>query len=159
MSEPVEVIKLDPQQREVWRYPGTVLRHWPGAVLLEAYFNRNDLDFHGIPFRRGDRFIEIYYSDRWYNIDELHDREDGRLKGWYCNVCRPAVISDGRVAYVDLALDLLVYPDGRQLVLDEDEFALLELDDRTRAQAWSALAELQQIFQPPVTLRLAETTV
>ncbi len=159
MNEEVVVIKLNPQRREVWRYSGKVLRHWPeqNALLLEAYFNRGDMDFHGIPFKRCDRFLELYYSDRWYNIDELHDRDDGRLKGWYCNVCQPAEISDGQVAYVDLALDLLVFPDGSQLVLDEDEFAALALDEPTRALALSALADLQQIFQPPVTLRLGET--
>jgi hypothetical protein len=159
MSEPVVVIKLDPKGTEVWRYPGQVLRRWPDSVLLEAHFNRDDMDFHGIPFGRGDRFLELYYSDRWYNIDELHDRDDDRLKGWYCNVTCPAEISDGRVAYMDLALDLLVFPDGRQLVLDEDEFAALELDEDTRARALVALAQLQELFTPPVTLRLAETSL
>ncbi len=156
MSEPVVVIKLDSQQREVWRYPGQVLRRSSEAVLLEAHFNRADMDFHGIPFGRGDRFLELYYSDRWYNIDELHDRDDDHLKGWYCNVCCPAEIEEGQVAYVDLALDLLVFPDGRQLVLDEDEFAALDLDEGTRSQAWAALRQLQEIFKEPVTLRLAE---
>jgi hypothetical protein len=159
MNEPVVVIKLDPQQREVWRYSGQVLRRWPEAVLLEARFNRDDMDFHGIPFKRGDRFLELYYTGRWYNIDELHDRDDDRLKGWYCNVCLPAEVSDGRVSYVDLALDLLVFPDGRQLVLDEDEFAALDLDENTRSQALAALAELQQVFKPPVTLRLGENLI
>ncbi|RPJ49511.1 MAG: DUF402 domain-containing protein [Chloroflexi bacterium] len=154
MSEALVVIKLDAEGREAWRYSGQVLRRWPDSVLLEAYFNRADLDFHGILFGRGDRFIELYYTDRWYNIYELHDRADGHLKGWYCNVTRPAELSDGRLTYVDLALDLLVYPDGRQLVLDEDEFAELKLDDLTSAQARAALEELKEIFHPPVGLRL-----
>jgi uncharacterized protein len=156
MSEAVVVIKLNAERREAWRYSGQVLRRWPDAVLLEAHFNRDDMDFHGIIFGRGDRFIELYYSDRWYNIYELHDRADGHLKGWYCNVTRPAEIRDGEVTYVDLALDLLVYPDGGQLVLDEDEFAELNLDPQTSAQARSALEELQRIFEPPVNLRLGE---
>lgn len=154
MSEALEVIKLDAEGREAWRYAGQVLRRWPDAVLLEAYFNRDDLDFHGIVFARDDRFVELYYTDRWYNIYELHDRVDGHLKGWYCNVTRPAEFSDGRVTYVDLALDLLVYPDGRQLVLDEDEFSALKLDDQTIAQARAALEELKGIFRLPITLRL-----
>ncbi len=157
MSETVVVIKLDIERRETWRYDGVVLRRWPDAVLLEARFNRDDRLFHGMPFGRNDRFLEMYYSDRWYNIYELHDRDDDHLKGWYCNVTRPAEFSDGQVAYVDLALDLLVFPDGRQLVLDEDEFAELALDASTRARARAALDELRQIFEPPVTLRLGES--
>lgn len=156
MIEPVEVIKLDVARQETWRYPGQVLRRWPDAVLLEAHFNRDDMDFHDVPFKRGDRFLEIYYSDRWYNIYELHDRDDDRLKGWYCNVSQPAEFSDGQIAYVDLALDLLVYPDGRQLVLDEDEFTALELDAGTRTRARAALAELQALFKQPAKVCLAE---
>ncbi len=149
MNPYVDVIKLNVEGQETWRYPGRVLRQWPQAVLLEAAFNRADLPFHGITFGRGDRFVEAYYSDRWYNIFEIHDRQDDQLKGWYCNVCRPADFRDSQISYVDLALDLLVFPDGRQLVLDEDEFAALCLDVKTRTQARAALAELRQRLKAP----------
>ena len=36
------------------------------------------------------------------------------------------------ISYVDLALDLWVAPDGTQTVLDEDEFAAIDLDAETR---------------------------
>ncbi|MBN1370982.1 MAG: DUF402 domain-containing protein [Anaerolineaceae bacterium] len=143
----VVVIKLDVQRQERWRYSGQILEQEPGRVLLEAYFNRDDSDFHGMPFKRGDRFVEVYFSERWYNIFEIYDRDDGSLKGWYCNVTRPAEIEAREIRYVDLALDLLVFTDGRQLVLDEDEFAALNIDERERAQARRSLAELQSILQ------------
>ena len=157
MSDPINVIKLNDQRQETWRYTGQVLRRWPNAVLLEARFNRDDTPFFDILLRRDDRFVEIFYSDRWYNIFEIHDREDDRLKGWYCNVCQPAEFADGQVAYVDLALDLLVYPDGRQLVLDEDEFAALALNEAMQRQARSALKALQALFAQPDRLRLEHT--
>ena len=59
---------------------------------------------------------------------------------------RPAEIRGDVLSYVDLALDLLVFPDGRQLVLDEDEFNNLDLNPTDKAQALAALAELQQQF-------------
>jgi len=65
----------------------------------------------------------------------------------YCNVCRPAVLTDGAVSYVDLALDLWVSADGKQTVLDEDEFNDLLLSDSERGKALDALAELQQLFR------------
>ena len=147
MSE-VVVIKLDVQRQERWRYSGQILQQEPGRVLLEAYFNRDDADFHGMPFKCGDRFVEVYFAERWYNIFEIYDRDDGSLKGWYCNVTRPAEFEAGVIYYVDLALDLLVFADGRQLVLDEDEFAELEISDAERLRAREALAELQGILQP-----------
>ncbi len=156
MSEKIEVIKLNVQREETWRYTGQVIDRRPNAVLLEAFFNRDDTPFHGILLGRGDRFVEIFYTDRWYNIFEIHDRSDDLLKGWYCNICLPAALSGEQVSYVDLALDLLVYPDGRQLVLDEDEFSLLPIDGTTRVQAQAALAALQARFQHPSGFRLTD---
>ena len=124
--EEITVIKRNPQGEETFRYAGVVKQRLPGAVLLEAYFNRKDTPFHGTVLKKEDRFIEAYYADRWYNIFEIYDRQSEQLKGWYCNVTMPAQISAGEIRYMDLALDLLVYPDGRQLVLDEDEFSALD---------------------------------
>jgi len=134
--------KLDVDHQETWRYEGQILRIEPDCLLIEALFNRDDLQFHGITLKRNDPFIERYYQDRWYNIFEMHDREDGHLKGWYCNVSKPAEFNPGEITYVDLALDLLVYPDMRYLILDEDEFRCLNIDETSRSKAREALEEL-----------------
>ena len=138
----ITVIKKDLQGQEVWRYSGTLREQGENFLTLEARFDRADLLFHGMLLAKGDRFIETYYSDRWYNIFEIYDRENNQLKGWYCNIGYPAEISDRSVSYIDLALDLLVFPDGRKVVLDEDEFANLTLDQATRATARAALSNL-----------------
>ena len=156
MITDVVVIKLNLEHQETWRYSGRVPRRSERAVVLEALFNRDDVDFHDILLKNGDRFVEVYYTDCWYNIFEIYDRDDAHLKGWYCNVSLPAQVSDHEIRYVDLALDLLVYPDGRQLVLDEDEFAQLTLDEPTRRQARAALRSLQTLFQQPGTLRVEQ---
>ena len=65
------------------------------------------------------------------------------LRGWYCNVGKPALLDGDCLSYVDLALDLLVFPDGRQVVLDEDEFLNLDLSPVDRQQALAALEELK----------------
>jgi len=131
----------------MWQYEGQVLRREPNAIVLEAYFNRPDMPFMDVVLKENDRFVETFYSDRWYNIFEIYDRDDGKLKGWYCNVGRPAVHTDGAVSYVDLALDLWVSADGKQSVLDEDEFNDLSLSDSERENALNALAELQRLFR------------
>jgi predicted RNA-binding protein associated with RNAse of E/G family len=145
-TDSIMVLKLNAAREEVWRYDGRILERTANSILLEAYFNGGSRPFHGINLVNGDRFLETYFFDRWYNIFEIHDRETDALKGWYCNVTYPAEFVEGRVSYVDLALDLLVYPDGRQLVLDEDEFAELTLSNNDMNMARSALAELQHIF-------------
>ena len=138
----ITVIKLDSQENEVWRYPGKILSKDNHSMLVEAHFNHSDVNVYGIVLREHDRFLEKYYDNRWYNIMEARDREDDHLKGWYCNVTRPARFTDGHVTYVDLALDLLAFPDGRFLVLDEDEFEGLDLDPETRQQAMTGLDAL-----------------
>jgi uncharacterized protein len=152
-QDQVLVLKLDTKQKETWRYTGNILVRTTNSILLEAYFNRPDRLFHGILLAEGDRFVEKYFSDRWYNIFEIHDRVTDGLKGWYCNVTYPAVFEDGQVSYVDLALDLLVYPDGRQLVLDEDEFEELHLNKTDSINARHALSDLQQLIKMPFKLQ------
>ena len=143
--DPITVIKLNIARQETFRYTGRLISFHPDGVVLEANFNRPDLPFHGIVMGQGDRFVEYYSSRRWYNIFEMHDRQDDHLKGWYCNVTLPAEINQNQVRYVDLALDLLVYPNGEQLVVDEDEFEALSLDATTRQQALAALQELKSL--------------
>ncbi|MBU4225839.1 MAG: DUF402 domain-containing protein [Chloroflexi bacterium] len=144
----VTVIKRNLQGEETWRYTGLILRREPGALILEARFNRPDTPLQGILLKENDRFVETYFTDRWYNIYEIHDRDDDRIKGWYCNIGRPAILeADNRLSYVDLALDLWVTPDRQQVVLDEDEFAALDLDPDTRSRARQALEELRLRFR------------
>jgi protein associated with RNAse G/E len=140
----ITVLKRNLAGEVTWQYKGRILKHGANCVVLEAFFNRDDMPFMGVVLKRDDRFVETFYSDRWYNVFEIFDRDDGTFKGWYCNVGYPAVIETDTVSYVDLALDLWVAPDGAQTVLDEDEFLELSMDVMTRAQAVTALEEIKQ---------------
>lgn len=147
MSRTVTVIKRNVRGEPTWQYQGRLLGRADGELLVEAFFDRADLRIVNAVFRKGDRFIEKFYTDRWYNIFEVHDRDDDHIKGWYSNVGRPAVEeAGGHISYVDLALDLWVTPEGEQYVLDADEFDALELDNETRARAVAALEVLQALF-------------
>jgi len=149
----ITVLKRDLNGEVTWQYRGRILKRESNFVVLEAFFNRDDMPFMDVILKRGDRFVERFYSDRWYNIFEIYDRDDGKFKGWYCNVGYPAVLEKDTVSYIDLALDLWVATDGTQTVLDEDEFLELPIDVVTRAQAVSALEELKRKLvnqKPPV---------
>ena len=149
----VKVQKKNPAGEVTYEYEGVLLNHDEHSIVLEALFDRVDLPFMDVVFRTGDRFVEYYYTDRWYNIFAIHDREDGKVKGWYCNVGQPAIFEDGVVSYIDLALDLWVSTNGTQSVLDEDEFLELDLDEELRSRALQGLAELKELFlnhKPPM---------
>ncbi len=145
----ITVVKLDVSGKETWRYQGRILSQEGGRLILEAYFDREDIHFHGMSLCKGDRFVETYYTDRWYNFYEIHSRADDSLRGWYCNVSLPARLDGDTLFFTDLALDLLVFPDGRQVVLDEDEFYRLNLAPQVREKALTALKELQARFKQP----------
>jgi len=143
----IKVQKKNPAGEVTYQYEGDLLRRDENSIVIEALFDRKDMPFQDVVFRTGDRFVEYYYSDRWYNIFAVHDKDDGKVKGWYCNIGKPAVIEDGVVSYVDLALDLWVSANGKQTVLDEDEFETLGLNEELRAGALKGLKELQQNFK------------
>ena len=140
----ITVRKLNLAGEEVFSYPGEVVARTPTSVVVEAYFTRRDrYDLGYTIFERNDRFVEYFYTDRWYNVFEIHKATDDSLRGWYCNVTRPAVIEAGTVSAVDLALDVFVYPGGRTLLLDEDDFARLEISAEEQRNALAAVEELQ----------------
>ncbi len=141
------VYKLDHQGKQMWEYPAVVLERYPTYVRLEAFFDRDDMELGYATFKRGDRFIEYFYNDRWYNLFAVYDRDNGRLKGWYCNICRPARISETAVHCEDLALDLWIAPDEPVAVLDEEEFAALPLSEEERGCGKAAVQQLLELAQ------------
>jgi len=140
--ERITVFKLNEKGDVVWHYPAAVLERGKTWVRLEAFFNHDDVDLGFATLKRGDRFVETYHNDRWYNIFAVYDGAAGPLQGWYCNICRPALFEDAAVRCEDLALDLWITPDGPSQVLDEDEFELLALDVSERRKCLNALQEL-----------------
>jgi len=139
----IKVQKKNPAGEVTYEYEGVLLSRDGNSITLEALFNREDMPFMDVVLKKGDRFVEHYYTDRWYNIFAVYDRDDGQIKGWYCNIGKPAVIDDGVVSYVDLALDLWVSVNGKQTVLDEDEFEKLDLNEELSAGALNGLNELK----------------
>ncbi len=62
-----------------------------------------------------------FWRSQWYNVFTNYD-SDHTLHNFYCNVAMPLVIESNTLKYVDLDLDVRIYPDGTYNVLDEDEF-------------------------------------
>ncbi len=141
----IVVHKLDARGREVLSYPGVLLHHGPQSVTLEARFELEQVVLDKLSVQLGDRMVETFYSDRWYNVFAIYEQESDRLKAWYCNIARPARFQDDHVYQEDLALDLVVYPDRRWIVLDREEFEALALTPEERSQALAALLKLQHL--------------
>jgi predicted RNA-binding protein associated with RNAse of E/G family len=142
----ITIHKLDHNGTEVWNYPGEVIQRDREKVVVKARFTKDDFVFNGMLLKKDDLFLEAYYRLKWYNIYEIYDRDDGLLKGWYCNITRPPVINRWKITYQDLALDLLVHFHGESILLDEDEFKEIGLTTIEVENAWNAVREVQRIL-------------
>ncbi|WP_406479497.1 DUF402 domain-containing protein [Streptomyces sp. NBC_01615] len=131
------------------RYPAELLDDDGSRVTVRAPWAGDGVrDFGFVRFEQGDVFTEYYWRDRWYAVKEVRDAE-GVLKGWYCDITRPATVSGGELVVEDLDLDLWRSADGKAVLrLDEDEFAesgLAATDPRAATAAENALDELERL--------------
>ncbi|MEW2415613.1 DUF402 domain-containing protein [Streptomyces sp. NPDC046866] len=139
-------VALSKAGRTKIRYPAAVVADTGDRITVRAPWAADGVrDFGFVRFEPGDVFTEHFWRTRWYAVKEVRTGE-GVLKGWYCDVTRPAVVRDGEILVEDLDLDLWVSADGSQVLrLDEDEFAasgLAERDPRSAAEATRALDAL-----------------
>ncbi|MEX0788250.1 MAG: DUF402 domain-containing protein [Anaerolineales bacterium] len=141
-GSPLTVHKLDAHGREVFRYPARLFQAAADRIVLEAEYGREAVDVGGLRMEPGDRFVETFYFDRWYNVFAVYAGAGRQLRGWYANVTRPARLQGSEVYAEDLALDLAVTPERSWMVLDREEFDALEIPSADRERAERALAEL-----------------
>lgn len=70
---------------------------------------------------RGTRSTEYFWFDRWYNVFRF-DEPDGQFRNYYCNINLPPTFENDVLEYVDLDIDVVLWPGGGCDVLDRDEF-------------------------------------
>ncbi|WP_030205176.1 DUF402 domain-containing protein [Streptomyces sp. NRRL S-87] len=128
------------------RYPAELLADDGQRVTVRAPWALDTVrDFGFVRFEPGDVFTEHFWRDRWYAVKEVRTG-GGVLKGWYCDVTRPAVVGDGEIVSEDLDLDLWVSADASAVLrLDEDEFAESGLAGRDPEAARAAEAALDEL--------------
>lgn len=129
------------------RYPAELVADDGTRIAVRAPWSGEGVrDFGFVRFEPGDVFTEYYWRDRWYAVKEVRDAA-GALKGWYCDITRPATLSGAELVVEDLDLDLWRSADGTDVLrLDEDEFAesgLARSDPEAAAAAVAALDELE----------------
>jgi len=161
MMRTITIHLLKPSKGTTITYHGELVQDEPGHLLVHARWERAALDLGYMVFEPGDHFLEHYYTEHWFNIFEIRNIE-GELKGWYCNVTRPAEVIGDVITSEDLELDLFVSPDRERLLrLDLDEFEARDLtttEPTAYTAALKALDELERMAragEPPFDSTLA----
>ena len=111
------------------KYDQNIRRSWLGGLIssnenLLVVVGRfeSEVEHSGLgTIKQNTVSVEYFWLDRWYNIFRFHEA-DGSLRNYYCNIAMPATFADGVLDYVDLDIDLVVWPDGKYEVLDRDDF-------------------------------------
>lgn len=147
-GRPVDVVLVKAGRTKI-RYPAELLRDDGTRIVVRAPFAGGTVrDFGFVRFEPGDVFTEYYWRDRWYAVMEVRD-SSGTLKGWYCDIARPAVFSGTELVVEDLDLDLWRSADGGDVRrLDEDEFeesGLARRDPKAASAAVAALDHLERL--------------
>ncbi|MDI1241777.1 MAG: DUF402 domain-containing protein [bacterium] len=92
---------------------------------------------------------ERFYFKRWYNFF-IFQHPTGNLRNYYVNICMPPVVSDATIDYIDLDIDLIVWPDGQWQTLDLEEFEANRVEfgypESVAARALATLAELERLM-------------
>lgn len=138
------IYKRDEHGQDVLNYTGELIDRGEGWVCIKAPFGFATRDLGYILLKHGDWFTEWFYTDCWYNIFRIDDVDTGVLKGWYCNITRPAEIHETYAASDDLALDLFIHPNGEIRMLDEDEYEALSLTADEHEAVTAAVEEIRR---------------
>jgi hypothetical protein len=129
-----------------FRYPVDALEIGAARWVVHGVFGP-EIGPHSarLGFFPGDHTIEFYPAGVWSNVYAVIGPA-GERRGYYCNLATPPALAGDEIVYTDLDLDLLVGPDGRRRLLDEDEYeeraARYGYPPAVREQVASALAAL-----------------
>lgn len=151
-GQPVTVSRLKHRRNDLVYPMVAVYDDGDHMVVGGPYSDTTSLDLGYVVFEPSDHFVEHFWRSQWYSVAAVANRM-GHAKGWYCDVTRPATVSNAQIVSIDLELDVWVPADsGPVLGLDEDEFNTRELDvidpeaHRRAQQAYESLRRSPRSF-------------
>jgi len=148
IGKEITVYKRNHNGDDVFSYPMTVTAKDGDWIRVEGHFNiPKSYELGLFTIENGDRSIEWFYPNRYYNIFRIHEGDSKIIKGYYCNITRPAIITEATITADDLELDVLISPTGKIVLRDEDEFNALSLPDNEHKQALQAVEQIRNLVK------------
>jgi uncharacterized protein len=137
---------------------GTIRRSWNCELVedlgsLMTFVGKFDEDVRHPDLghiKKGTVSYEYYWRDRWYSIFRFHE-PSGSLRNFYCNINMPPRFENGVLDYIDLDIDVVVWPDFSYVILDRDEFernaSLLNYSSEVKEKVEATLNELLELIE------------
>lgn len=152
------------------KFDQTIHRTWncelverDGAMLRFVGVFERDISHDELGLiARGTVSHEYYWLDRWYNIFAFY-HPDGQFRNFYCNINMPPIFAENVLDYVDLDIDVIVWPDFRFRIVDEKEYERNAVNfrypDEVRQGAYAALIDVLDLIKMqsfPVQLKILQ---
>ena len=110
-----------------FKHDGSLHRTWSLGFVIESNNERTVVvtnktwvtEADGRKWYTREPAICFFYPDRWFNILCMM-RKTGVY--YYCNLASPAIYDGEALKHIDYDLDVKVFPDGKVVLLDEDEY-------------------------------------
>ena len=111
------------------KYDGTIRETYTGHLLeqvgpmIRVQVSAGTSIYKGTdrPATVTDNGIELYFTDRWYNVWHFLEHGINRYL-WYSNIATPAKLEGTTLQWIDLDIDVCCHLDGSIKTLDYDEF-------------------------------------
>ena len=123
----MELKEKDSVYIQSFKHDGSLHRTWATGYVIEANERRivavtdrtlvSEAD--GRKWVTREPAVCFYYPDRWYNVICMI-RKGG--VHYYCNIASPSLVDEEAIKNIDYDLDVKILPNGKIIVLDEDEF-------------------------------------
>lgn len=144
----VNSLAFDGKIRRSWQCD-LIERNDPMLVLVGSFDRDVEHGELGL-IQKGTISYEYYWLDRWYNIFRFHE-SNGTLRNYYLNINMPPTFVRGELNYIDLDIDIAVWPDSSYQILDRDEFEInaerFGYSQQVRDMVESTLAQLLNIVE------------
>lgn len=144
-----------------FKHDGSLHRTWIKGFVIEANEQRivavTDrawvVESDGRKWLTREPAICFFYPDKWYNVISMI-RKSGIH--YYCNLASPSLYDGEAIKNIDYDLDVKVSPNGKWIILDEDEYQehgarmgySKELDHVIRSQMRSLLNDIRNHRSP-----------
>ena len=123
----MELKEKDSVYIQSFKHDGSLHRTWATGYVIEANERRivavtdrtlvSEAD--GRKWVTREPAVCFYYPDRSYNVICMI-RKGG--VHYYCNIASPSLVDEEAIKNIDYDLDVKIFPNGKFIVLDEDEY-------------------------------------
>ncbi len=113
---------------QAYKHDGSLHRLWSAGYLVEetdeywALATRSSLviEDDGREWITKEHAIFYLFKNKWMNVIAMLKESGGIC--FYANIASPSIYDKGFIKYIDYDLDVKLYPDGKEKILDIEEF-------------------------------------